>query len=307
MIIKYAHCDIKYTKRNKTSEDCKRKKPKYEVKCDCCGKIFIETQIVFEKRMSLINLEYCGKCSRPKMSSLAALKGVYNEDGSLKPNAGRFSKQRVDDMSEDEYKIFCEQRKRASSIFHNRLKNDPELFTIHYDKVFKNSKIGYISKAQRDIHSILEPFGFELEKTVEGFRADIVNIEKKIVFEYYGDLWHANPRIYKPDDYINVINMTAKEKWDKDRKRNFALRNLGYIVVVIWENKKKNERKELLKRLGNYIDENFENVDIYRYEESKNKQMYNSELDKNKLVLREDVQSYIDSGWVLGFKRRNKE
>lgn len=304
MIIKYAHCDIKYTKRNKTSNICKRKKPKYEVKCDCCGKVFIETQNVFEKRLSLINLEYCGKCSRPKMSSIAAYKGIYNDDGSLKPNAGRFSTERVKAMSEEEYSIFCEQRKYASSVHHTRLKNDSELYKAHYDKIFKNSKIGYISKAQQDIHSILEPFGFELEITIEGFRVDIVNVDKKIVFEYYGDLWHANPRIYKPDDYINVIKMTAKEKWDKDRKRNFALRNLGYTVIVIWENKWKNERKELLDRLGKHIDEDFSHINVYQYEESKTKQMYNSELDKNKLVPKEDVQLYINSGWVLMYKRR---
>ena len=113
MIIKYAHCDIKYTKRNKTSNDCKRKKPKYEVKCDGCGKIFMETQVVFEKRIYLINLEYCGNCSRPKMCSIAALKGVYNEVGSLKPNAGRFSKERVDNMSKDEYKIFLQTTQKS--------------------------------------------------------------------------------------------------------------------------------------------------------------------------------------------------
>lgn len=306
MILKYAHCPIGYNKKGATLYSCKRRLPIYEVICDCCGKTFIEKQRVFDKRLELINLEYCGQCSKPKMCSVAAYKGIYDADGNIKPNAGRFSTERVENMTPEEYELFRAQRKRAAQNFHDSLKQDAEKYKEHFSKIFKGSRIGYISKAQRYIHSILEPYGFELEVEVEGFRVDIANIEKKIVFEYYDDLWHANPRKYQPDDYIDIIKMTASEKWKKDLRRNAALRSLGYKVIIIWENKWNNERGELLERIGEYIGQDFSSLKTYSFDNVMYKQMHNIDLNKNKLVPIDEVQEHVSDGWSFGFKKKSK-
>ena len=115
MILKYAHCTIGYNKKGATLQSCKRRLPIYEVICDCCGKTFIEKQRVFDKRLELINLEYCGQCSKPKMCSVSAYKGIYDADGNIKPNAGRFSTERVKNMTPEAYELFRAQRKRAYS------------------------------------------------------------------------------------------------------------------------------------------------------------------------------------------------
>jgi len=70
-----------------------------------------------------------------------------------------------------------------------------------------------------------------------------------MIIEYSGDFWHANPRLYQPDDYIEVLKMTAKEKWTKDRKRRFALRKCGFEVMVIWETEWKNARQKVFEKL----------------------------------------------------------
>jgi G:T-mismatch repair DNA endonuclease (very short patch repair protein) len=302
MILKYPHMKLHYTKDGKISKIGRSSKPIYEVKCDNCNLIFTDKQDVFEKRLNLINKEYCGQCSKPLMTALAGLKATYDENGKLRENSGRFSRERVEVMTDDEYKIYCEQRKRAANIFHNKLKNSPDEYKKHYEKVFKNSKIGYISKAQRHIFEILKDYGFELEKNINGINCDIANDEEKIVFEYYGDLWHANPRFHKPDDYIDVIKMTASEKWLKDRKRNFMLINSGYKVIIIWENQWLNDRIKVFEKFKENIKNfNYNRSDIYNIDQS-SRRLYNVLTTKSKIVKSNEMQNHLDNGWVL-FKR----
>jgi len=303
MILRNVYCEIFFTKKGEINKSKSRGKPKIKIKCDKCGKEFVIDYKIFEKRVKLIDEEYCGKCARPLQCRLSALKGAYDEDGNLKPNIGRFSRERVDAMNKEEYKIFCEQRKRASDALFKKLE-DPIEYEKHYKKVFKNSKIGYISKGQREIYEILKEDGFELEKNVRGINCDIVNIDKKIVIEYYGDFFHANPRKYEPDFYIKLLNCTAKEKWNKDRKRNFVLRNNGFKVIIIWENAWKNERDVVLTKLKQYKSDNwiFPNYHPSGYD-GKLKQMSNIVLKLNKLVKINDVKDYLKNGWVYTFNK----
>src|SRR5574344_713188 len=146
MILKYSHCEIRYNRHNKINKSCLLKKPIFEVECEKCNKLFTEKSNIFEKRLDMINKNYCGKCSRPLMAGLNALKGVYDENGNLKPNSGRFTTERVKAMTPDEYAHYCKPRKHAAKSFHEKLSNDAKLYENHYKKVFKGSNIGYISK-----------------------------------------------------------------------------------------------------------------------------------------------------------------
>lgn len=59
-----------------------------------------------------------------------------------------------------------------------------------------------------------------------------------------GGVWHADPRLYKPDDTLffefktskkewKVV--TAKEVWKKDRLHTIYLKSKGYNVIRFWE------------------------------------------------------------------------
>ena len=119
-------------------------------------------------------------------------------------------------------------------------------------------------------------------------------------------MWHANPRKDQPDDYIDIIKMTASEKWKKDLRRNAALRSLGYKVIIIWENKWNNERGELLERIGEYIGQDFSSLKTYSFDNVMYKQMHNIDLNKNKLVPIDEVQEHVSDGWSFGFKKKSK-
>lgn len=308
MILYYPHTRITWTTKNKIHKSCRYVKPLYKVKCDKCGKIFFDKVDVFEKRINLTGDEFCGKCSRSKMSRLAGLSGAYDSEGNLKPNKGRFSSEKVKALSDDEYEVYCKRRRKIANDYHAKLKADPELKKKHYQKVFKNSTFGYISKGQNDIYQLLKNDGYELEYYIGGCKGDIVNPDKKIVVEYNGDFWHANPRMFSPDEYIDVIKMTAREKWNKDRARRFFLRSQGYEVLVIWENEWINNRKSVLNKLDELTSDNHTIPKWYNTSfDVKTKKMCNKKLDLNKYVELKDVDKFLENGWIYGHIRRKEE
>lgn len=58
--------------------------------------------------------------------------------------------------------------------------------------------------------------------------------EYNIVIEYYGILWHADPKCYKATDVVHH-NKTANDIWCSDNDRIKLLNKLGYTVIIIWQ------------------------------------------------------------------------
>jgi len=145
-----------------------------------------------------------------------------------------------------------------------------------------------------------------LEQMVEDMWCDIVNFEKKIVIEFNGDIFHANPLLFNKDDYIPLIQMIAKEKWKKDRAKNFRLRRLGWQVIVIWEYEWNNHKENVIKKIQNIL-----NINLPKWWENtfttKTKHMKNEELDINKCVELKEVKNYLELGWKFGFIKRKKD
>lgn len=301
MIISGLYCPVSITSIQKLAIN-KSAKPRYDCICDSCSKPFSERQDIFDARLKYINLSVCGKCARRSNSSKAALKGCYYEDGTLRPNSGRFSSERVAKMSIPEYENFCLQRKRAAESFQETLNGDPEKFKQHYDKVFKKSKIGYISAGQREIYEnlLLNDSSFLLEHTVEGIRCDIVHLETKVVIEYYGDFWHLNPELYKSDYYSTAIKMTAEAKWKKDRARNFVLRNKGYKVIVVWESAWKANPQKYLRIILDAIGDKSDAKSTISPPKQIYRWMNNKVLNKRSLVRIDLVDEKLKHGWQLG-------
>ena len=79
------------------------------------------------------------------------------------------------------------------------------------------------------------------------------------IIEFNGDFFHANPIKYKKDDIIKIAESEqykAEEIWKKDSIRIKTLKNMGYDVLIIWENDvKRNYEIELIKCV-NFIKNN---------------------------------------------------
>lgn len=68
--------------------------------------------------------------------------------------------------------------------------------------------------------------------------------ENHTAYEFHGDMWHGNPKIYSREEkchpHFEGIEGTAGYLYDKTIEREQAIRDLGFNLVTIWENDWKN-------------------------------------------------------------------
>ena len=106
-----------------------------------------------------------------------------------------------------------------------------------------------ISKFQKEIHKILneKDSNWVLEKPFKDLRyvVDICNEEKKIAIECNGDYWHCNPEKFQADYFNSKKNKTAQQIWEEDDLRKKNLEEIGYKVLIIWENDWKTNRQKI--------------------------------------------------------------
>jgi hypothetical protein len=69
------------------------------------------------------------------------------------------------------------------------------------------------------------------------YKADGYCKENNTIYEFHGDFWHGNPEIYNHDDINKKTNCSFKELYDKTLIREEKIKELGYNLEVIWENK----------------------------------------------------------------------
>ena len=77
---------------------------------------------------------------------------------------------------------------------------------------------------------------------------------KKII-EFNGDIWHANPTIYKetdtPNPYLKFT--TSKEIWQHDNNKNNIAKNKGYEILVIWEKDYNENKNQVISECLNFL------------------------------------------------------
>lgn len=143
-----------------------------------------------------------------------------------------------------------------------------------FDKWVENSISGY-SKISQDLFWNIyneNDYGMDESNTFfaelnrefgrryegRGYKFDFVANHIKLCIEFNGDLYHANPTKYSPNDipkFPNGNSLTAKELWDKDNFKNNILISEGYKVIVVWENDYKKQKKYTLEKVRNEIKE----------------------------------------------------
>ena len=77
---------------------------------------------------------------------------------------------------------------------------------------------------------------------------------KKII-EFNGDFWHANPKLFKPDEIIPVLNVTAQEKQEFDKKKKMLAESNGYDVLVVWESDYRKDPESVLKKCLSFLND----------------------------------------------------
>jgi hypothetical protein len=124
---------------------------------------------------------------------------------------------------------------RRSQFMKGLWKRYPEKMAHGCKKNLSKRLSGLHSKIRTELD--LDSFGFVPEQVVDRYIVDEFCRDKNIIIEINGDYVHANPSIYKVNDIISLpgSKYTAFEKWESDRRKIDRLKELGYMVYVIWE------------------------------------------------------------------------
>jgi hypothetical protein len=67
------------------------------------------------------------------------------------------------------------------------------------------------------------------------YKADGYCKETNTIYEFHGDYWHGNPHIFPPDEYNHSTNCTMGTLFNKTKRKEDIIKNLGYNLITIWE------------------------------------------------------------------------
>jgi hypothetical protein len=84
------------------------------------------------------------------------------------------------------------------------------------------------------------------------YNADGLDPASKTIVEYFGTLWHADPKKYHNEDqWLGRLSCTVGDIHAKDAIKLKRLQGLGYTVVVVWEREwtKRDTRQQCLDRV----------------------------------------------------------
>lgn len=89
---------------------------------------------------------------------------------------------------------------------------------------------------------------------------DFVCPNLKLAIEFHGDHYHANPKIYNPNDTLKGKGQSktlAKDAWLRDlHKENLLKEERGFSLITVWESDYKKDPQKVIDRILNYVKDN---------------------------------------------------
>jgi len=101
-----------------------------------------------------------------------------------------------------------------------------------------------ISKSSMKVGDILDDLGINYikEKEVGGKFVDYYLVDYNMVIEFFGDYWHANPKLYESSEYNSRLKETSKDIWCRDQVRLNLIKNtINNTIIVVWESSELND------------------------------------------------------------------
>jgi len=122
------------------------------------------------------------------------------------------------------------------------------LFWNLYNKLPENLKEKtYFAELPKN--SKIYEFGIR-DKNNKRIYIDFVISSIKFCIEFYGDIFHGNPKFFTKDDKPNFFykNLTCEEIWKKDKDRIKFLEEKGFKILIIWEEEYHKRKNEVIKK-----------------------------------------------------------
>ena len=136
--------------------------------------------------------------------------------------------------------------------------------------------------------------------TVNGYRID--GKDDNILYEYLGDFWHGNLKIFNPDDINPKNKLTFKELYNRILQKFINLSAFGYTILYIWEsehqicikNKTVHANRFSMKSLDILPDYNF---DMYSW--GKPQVVFEKQLDTDMSFILRAKKTYNINGKIF--------
>ena len=91
----------------------------------------------------------------------------------------------------------------------------------------------HVSKGETEWLNSLNILECNRQIKIKQFRVDA--LVGNTVYEFNGDYWHGNPKIFGPEKINKVTKNTFGELYRRTLEKEQKLRNMGYTVVSMWE------------------------------------------------------------------------
>lgn len=84
---------------------------------------------------------------------------------------------------------------------------------------------------------------------------DFTDIKNNKIIEFQGDLYHANPKLYTNETYINPYNpdMTMEDIHNKDLNKKIIAKKNGFDVEYVWEYDYRNNKEEVINKCKKFL------------------------------------------------------
>jgi hypothetical protein len=128
---------------------------------------------------------------------------------------------------------------------------------ISQDLFKKISKIYTDNELKRVHYAIKNKEFFISVKDVGFFSYDFTDRKRMKIIEYNGDLYHANPKTFKENDYPHPFykesGPTAREIWDKDNLKINIAKSKGFDILIIWDTEYKSKKDLTIKKCIDFL------------------------------------------------------
>lgn len=113
----------------------------------------------------------------------------------------------------------------------------------------------YRSEPERELEIRCREVGeIDTNVQVSTWNVDVVFRAKKLIVEMFGDFWHMNPSKFSSDCVNCVLKKSAFQIWERDSRRLSELKNLGYDVLIVWEQDWHCDKEGCVKRIKDAYD-----------------------------------------------------
>jgi hypothetical protein len=87
------------------------------------------------------------------------------------------------------------------------------------------------------ITNLRTALSFEGEFTIPGsmYKADGYCEETNTIYEFHGDYWHGNPKIFDKNDTNKTVSKTFGELYENTLRKKEYILSLGFNYIEMWE------------------------------------------------------------------------